>query len=50
MPIPTPWDYTKNWVESDLPFNEKLKLATKNNLIKLRKRSTCCGNYGEPGC
>jgi hypothetical protein len=39
-----------NWRSSDLPFLEKLRLATKNNLIKVRTRSRCCGNHGEPGC
>ncbi len=50
MRIPTPWAFTKNWRSSDLPFAEKLRLATSNQMIKLRKGTSCCGNYGEPGC
>lgn len=33
-----------------MPFRRKLRLLVRNNWIKLRTRSSCCGNYGEPGC
>jgi hypothetical protein len=39
-----------NWRESTLPLLTKLGLSVRNNLIKLRTRRSCCGNYGEPGC
>ena len=39
-----------NWREWDGPFAEKVRLTIKNNLIKARTRSNCCGNHGEPGC
>ena len=39
-----------NWRTYDAPFATKLRLALSNNLIKIRKRQNCCGNYGEPGC
>lgn len=39
-----------NWRQSRLPFGEKLRLAMRNNLTKLRNRSSCCGHPGEPGC
>lgn len=39
-----------NWRRSELPFPEKLRLAARNNLIKLRNRTSCCGHHGEPGC
>jgi hypothetical protein len=39
-----------NWRRSQLPFGEKLRLSMRNNLIKLRNRSSCCGHPGEPGC
>ena len=39
-----------NWHESDLPIAEKTRLLVKNNLIKVRTGSACCGNHGEPGC
>jgi hypothetical protein len=28
----------------------KIRLVLRNNAIKLRTGSTCCGNHGEPGC
>ena len=33
-----------------MPLRRKLYLVLRNNLIKLRKRQSCCGHYGEPGC
>ena len=39
-----------NFANSDLPLLEKLRLLAKNNAIKLRNGTTCCGNHGEPGC
>ncbi len=39
-----------NWREYEGPFHEKLRLAIRNNWTKIRTRSDCCGNYGEPGC
>lgn len=47
---PTPAAGLGNWRASPLPFSGKLKLAISNNLIKLRKRQSCCGHHGEPGC
>jgi hypothetical protein len=38
------------WRESDLPFVEKVAVASRNQLRKLLTRKTCCGHYGEPGC
>ena len=39
-----------NWRRSDLPYRQKLRLVMRNNLAKLRNRSSCCGHAGEPGC
>ena len=39
-----------NWREYDAPASTKLKLALRNNWTKLRTRSNCCGNHGQPGC
>lgn len=39
-----------NWREYDAPFLTKLRLAARNNWIKLRTGSSCCGNHGQPGC
>jgi hypothetical protein len=33
-----------------MPLGRKLKLVIRNTWIKIRTRSDCCGNYGEPGC
>jgi hypothetical protein len=39
-----------NWREFEAPFLTKLRLAARNNWLKLRRRVNCCGNEGEPGC
>lgn len=33
-----------------MPLREKLRLVLSNNLTKMRRMRTCCGNYGDPGC
>jgi hypothetical protein len=33
-----------------MPMGRKIKLVLRNSLTKLNTRSSCCGNYGEPGC
>jgi hypothetical protein len=33
-----------------MPLGRKVKLVLRNNWTKLRTRSDCCGNHGEPGC
>jgi hypothetical protein len=33
-----------------MPLRRKLRLILSNNLIKLKNRQSCCGNYGQPGC
>jgi len=48
--LPNPADFFTNWSTSPLPFREKLRVATRNTLIKLRTGSACCGHPGEPGC
>jgi hypothetical protein len=39
-----------NWRDSPLSFPEKLALAARNTMIKMRRRQSCCGHHGEPGC
>ncbi len=39
-----------NWRDYDAPVHTKLRLALRNNWTKIRTRSDCCGNLGEPGC
>jgi hypothetical protein len=39
-----------NFRTYDAPLPEKIRLALRNNLIKLRTGSNCCGNHGQPGC
>lgn len=34
----------------DAPFPTKVRMAISNNLIKIRTRQDCCGNFGQPGC
>lgn len=33
-----------------LPLRVKARLFARNNWHKLKTRSDCCGNHGEPGC
>lgn len=33
-----------------MPLGRKVRLFVRNNWIKLRTGSGCCGNHGEPGC
>jgi hypothetical protein len=39
-----------NFATYDASFPTKVRLALANNWRKVRTRSDCCGNYGEPGC
>ena len=39
-----------NWATYDAPLATKLRMVVTNNMIKLRNRSDCCGNHGQPGC
>jgi hypothetical protein len=34
----------------DAPLPRKVRLALANSWRKVRTRSSCCGNYGQPGC
>ena len=42
--------FITNWRTYDASTLEKLRLYARNNWIKIRTRSSCCGNHGEPGC
>ena len=35
---------------AQMPLGRKIQRIFANNWIKIRTRSSCCGNYGEPGC
>jgi hypothetical protein len=39
-----------NWRTYEASFATKLRLALRNNWLKLRRMDNCCGNEGEPGC
>jgi hypothetical protein len=39
-----------NFATYDASFAAKVRLALANSWRKIRTRSSCCGNYGEPGC
>ncbi|MBI4330389.1 MAG: hypothetical protein HY673_03805 [Chloroflexi bacterium] len=32
------------------PIAKKLRLALGNTAIKIARRQSCCGHFGEPGC
>ena len=40
----------QNFRDYDAPFATKVRMAIANNLKKVRTRSSCCGNHGQPGC
>ena len=50
MARPSPRAFFNNWTNPRWSWGEKLRLAVANTAIKLRNRSNCCGNHGEPGC
>ena len=33
-----------------MPWQRKLGLLVRNNWLKIRTGSSCCGHPGEPGC
>jgi hypothetical protein len=39
-----------NFSTYDASVPTKVRLALANSWRKVRTRSDCCGNYGEPGC
>ena len=39
-----------NFRRYDAPLSVRLRLFLRNNWIKARTLSLCCGNLGEPGC
>jgi hypothetical protein len=39
-----------NWADYDAPVAVKLRMAAANTWFKVRHRSSCCGNHGQPGC
>lgn len=43
-------DVWRNFREYDAPVGVKSRMFIANNFRKLRRRSGCCGNGGEPGC
>jgi hypothetical protein len=47
---PHPRHVVHNWRSFEAPTSVKVRLVVKNSLVKVRKLSHCCGNYGEPGC
>jgi hypothetical protein len=42
--------FLTNFTTYDAPFPTKVRLALANSWRKVRTRSDCCGNYGQPGC
>jgi hypothetical protein len=47
---PSPRSIISNWNDYPGTATQKLKLALRNMSLRLMKRSTCCGNHGQPGC
>jgi hypothetical protein len=47
--MPAPRAFITN-LRVPMPLGRKLRLLFRNNWIKIRTGSTCCGHPGEPGC
>ena len=39
-----------NFRDYDADVPTKLRMAVGNTLTKVRKRASCCGHPGQPGC
>jgi hypothetical protein len=50
MAQPSGNPFFTNFSTYNAPFPTKVRLALANGLKKVRTRSSCCGNYGQPGC
>jgi hypothetical protein len=37
-------------LKKPMPLTRKAGLYLRNNLLKIRKLQSCCGNHGQPGC
>ena len=46
---PTPDAFIRN-LKQPMPLAEKLRLVARNTAIKFRRKQSCCGHPGEPGC
>jgi hypothetical protein len=42
--------FLTNFRTYEAPFQTRVRLVVANTWRKLRTRSDCCGNYGQPGC
>lgn len=47
---PSPRAAFSNWKMYEAPFADKVRMVLSNNLLKVRKKQSCCGNHGQPGC
>ena len=50
MSRPSIRDFFANFDTYDASLAEKVRLAMRNNLLKMRRGTDCCGNHGQPGC
>jgi hypothetical protein len=50
MTRPDPKAFFANWTTSEGSIATKMGQAVRNNVTKVRRRSNCCGNHGQPGC
>jgi hypothetical protein len=46
---PQPSAFLRN-LRQPMPLGRKIRLVVRNNAIKFKTASTCCGHPGEPGC
>jgi hypothetical protein len=50
MATPSLRAFTANFRTYGAPLGEKLRLSWANTWKKVKTRSGCCGNHGQPGC
>lgn len=50
MSKPSLRDAFNNFWSYDAPLGARVKMLVRNNMTKVRTRSNCCGNHGQPGC
>jgi len=42
--------FFNNFSTYDAPLPTRIRVALANSWKKVRTRSACCGNFGQPGC
>jgi hypothetical protein len=49
-PQPSRGSAWQNLTSGDIPLPSRLRQLVANTWWKVRRRQSCCGHYGAPGC